>query len=76
MSSSVAKKYSYRSSVGRTTGGSADISIEYSADLSALTRLEVSWSFPGQLRHPPIQLAPQLPLSGVGPISLIYSLCA
>lgn len=39
MSSSVAKtsKYTYRSS----GGGSADVSIEYSADLSALTRLEV-----------------------------------
>lgn len=38
MSSSVAKtsKYSYRS----TGGGSADVSIEYSADLSALSRLE------------------------------------
>lgn len=43
MSSTVAKKYSYRSSVGRSTGGSADVSIEYSADLSALTRLEVSF---------------------------------
>lgn len=42
MSSSVAKKYSYRSSVGRSAGGSADVCIEYSADLSALTRLEVS----------------------------------
>lgn len=31
-------KYSYRS----TGGGNADVSIEYSADLSALTRLEVS----------------------------------
>lgn len=40
MSSSVAKtsKYSYRS----TGGGNADVSIEYSADLSALSRLEVS----------------------------------
>jgi len=38
MSSSVAKtsKYSYRS----TGGGNADVSIEYSADLSALSRLE------------------------------------
>lgn len=31
-------KYSYRS----TGGGSADVNIEYSADLSALSRLEVS----------------------------------
>lgn len=40
MSSSVAKtsKYTYRS----TGGGAADVSIEYSADLSALTRLEVT----------------------------------
>lgn len=40
MSSSVAKtsKYTYRS----TNGGNADVSIEYSADLSALSRLEVS----------------------------------
>lgn len=40
MSSSVAKtsKYTYRS----TGGGNADVSIEYSADLSALSRLEVS----------------------------------
>lgn len=40
MSSSVAKtsKYSYRS----TNGGDANVSIEYSADLSALSRLEVS----------------------------------
>lgn len=39
MSSSVAKtsKYTYRS----TNGGNADVSIEYSADLSALSRLEV-----------------------------------
>lgn len=42
MSSSVAKtsKYTYRS----TNGGNADVSIEYSADLSALSRLEVSQS--------------------------------
>lgn len=40
MSSAVAKtsKYSYRSS---GSGGHADVSIEYSADLSALSRLEV-----------------------------------
>ncbi|KAJ8980801.1 hypothetical protein NQ317_016167 [Molorchus minor] len=40
MSSSVARasKYSYRSSGG--AGGSADVSIEYSADLTALSRLE------------------------------------
>lgn len=40
MSSSVARasKYSYRSTAG---GGSADVSIEYSADLTALSRLEV-----------------------------------
>lgn len=40
MSSSVAKtsKYSYRS----TNGGNADVSIEYSTDLSGLSRLEVS----------------------------------
>lgn len=40
-SSAVAKtsKYTYRSSGGG--GGSADVSIEYSADLSALSRLEV-----------------------------------
>lgn len=40
MSSSVAKtsKYSYRSTGGG--GGNADVSIEYSADLSALSRLE------------------------------------
>lgn len=40
MSSAVAKasKYTYRS----TGGGTADVSIEYSADLSALSRLEVS----------------------------------
>lgn len=31
-------KYSYRSSAA---GGNADVSIEYSADLSALSRLEV-----------------------------------
>lgn len=39
MSSAVQKtsKYSYRS----TGGGNADVSIEYSADLSALSRLEV-----------------------------------
>lgn len=39
-SSAVAKtsKYTYRSSGG---AGHADVSIEYSADLSALTRLEV-----------------------------------
>lgn len=39
MSSRVAKtsKYTYSSS----GGGNADVSIEYSADLSALTRLEV-----------------------------------
>ena len=39
MSSSAVKasKYSYRS----TGGGQADVSIEYSADLSALSRLEV-----------------------------------
>ncbi|GJQ76864.1 putative motor protein [Trypoxylus dichotomus] len=41
MSSSVARtsKYSYRSS-GAAAGNIADVSIEYSADLSALTRLE------------------------------------
>lgn len=42
MSSSVAKttkSYSYRSTGG---GGGADVSIEYSADLSALSRLEVN----------------------------------
>lgn len=41
MSSSVARtsKYSYRSS--GAAGGSADVSIEYSADLTALSRLEV-----------------------------------
>lgn len=39
MSSAVRKsKYTYSSS----GGGNADVSIEYSADLSALTRLEVS----------------------------------
>lgn len=32
-------KYTYKS----TGGGSADVSIEYSADLSALSRLEVSF---------------------------------
>lgn len=32
------KSYTYRSGVG----GNADVSIEYSADLSALSRLEVS----------------------------------
>lgn len=39
MSSSVARasKYSYR----QTSGGIADVNIEYSADLTALTRLEV-----------------------------------
>lgn len=40
MSSAVkttSKTYTYRS----TGGGNADVSIEYSADLSALTRLEV-----------------------------------
>lgn len=39
MSSAVQKtsKYTYRS----TNGGNADVSIEYSADLSALSRLEV-----------------------------------
>lgn len=44
MSSSVARasKYSYRSSGG---GGSADVSIEYSADLTALSRLEVKIMF-------------------------------
>lgn len=43
MSSAVAtktSKYSYRSTGG--AGGTADVSIEYSADLSALNRLEVS----------------------------------
>lgn len=41
MSSRVAKtsKYTYSS----TGGGNADVSIEYSADLSALTRLEVGF---------------------------------
>lgn len=39
MSSAIRKsKYTYSSS----GGGNADVSIEYSADLSALTRLEVS----------------------------------
>lgn len=40
-SSAVARssKYSYRSSGAQ--GGSADVSIEYSADLTALSRLEV-----------------------------------
>ncbi|XP_025829044.1 paramyosin-like [Agrilus planipennis] len=39
MSSSVARasRYSYRSS---GAAGNADVSVEYSADLSALTRLE------------------------------------
>lgn len=46
MSSSVAKKYSYRSSVGRSAGNSADVTIEYSADLTALSRLEVSYQPP------------------------------
>lgn len=32
-------KYTYKS----TGGGTADVSIEYSADLSALSRLEVSY---------------------------------
>lgn len=32
-------KYTYKS----TGGGTADVSIEYSADLSALSRLEVSF---------------------------------
>lgn len=43
MSSSVARtsKYSYhRASSG---GNVADVSIEYSADLTALSRLEVNW---------------------------------
>lgn len=35
-----ASKYSYRAS--STGGGAADINIEYTADLSALSRLEVS----------------------------------
>lgn len=41
MSSRVAKtsKYTYTSS----GGGNADVSIEYSSDLSALTRLEVGF---------------------------------
>lgn len=41
MSSSVARtsKYSYRS----TGGANADVSIEYSADLTALSRLEVKF---------------------------------
>lgn len=45
MSSSVARasKYSYRSS--GAGGGSADVSIEYSADLTALSRLEVKIIF-------------------------------
>lgn len=45
MSSSVARasKYSYRSSAAG--GGSADVSIEYSADLTALSRLEVKIIF-------------------------------
>lgn len=34
------KTYSYRSGVG----GNTDVSIEYSADLSALSRLEVRWN--------------------------------
>jgi hypothetical protein len=36
--SKTTKTYTYRSS----GGGNADVSIEYSADMSALTRLEVS----------------------------------
>jgi hypothetical protein len=36
--SKTTKTYTYRSS----NGGNADVSIEYSADMSALTRLEVS----------------------------------
>lgn len=39
--SKTTKTYTYRSS----GGGNADVSIEYSADLSALTRLEVSNTF-------------------------------
>lgn len=43
MSSAVktTKTYTYRSGTG---GGNADVSIEYSADLSALSRLEVRQS--------------------------------
>lgn len=43
MSSAVARssRYSYRAS--STGGGIADVNIEYSADLSALSRLEVKW---------------------------------
>lgn len=43
-SSAVAKtsKYTYRSTGG---AGHADVSIEYSADLSALTRLEVCFIY-------------------------------
>lgn len=46
MSSSVARtsKYSYRSS-GAAAGNIADVSIEYSADLSALSRLEVIYFY-------------------------------
>lgn len=36
-----ASRYSYRSS--GTAGATADVNIEYSADLSALTRLEVGF---------------------------------
>lgn len=38
------KTYTYRSGTG---GGNTDVSIEYSADLSALSRLEVSRDVPG-----------------------------
>lgn len=46
MSSSVARtsKYTYRSS-GAAAGNVADVSIEYSADLSALSRLEVIYFY-------------------------------
>lgn len=48
-SSAVAKtsKYTYRS----TGGGTADVSIEYSADLSTLSRLEVGFA---KKKAPPI----------------------
>lgn len=47
MSSAIAKasKYTYRS----TGEGTANVSIEYSADLTALSRLEVGFSTPEQI---------------------------
>lgn len=69
MSSSVAKKYSYRSSVGRTTGNSTDVNIEYHADLTALTRLEVS----GQPSLPYLAFPPSINVCAHDQLSVILT---